>query len=99
MYCGASKSARWGDELLDWPAFLSAVDGDCKMCASTHCLHPLTEEGQTEVVQLLVDAGADVNQEDDEAGEHTALMLAAIHGRIEIVMILVAAGGDVNKKS
>jgi len=50
-----------------------------------------------EVVQILIEAGADVNARDDKYGG-TALMRAAGAGQREIAMYLLEAGADANAK-
>ncbi|MBR5888324.1 MAG: ankyrin repeat domain-containing protein [Akkermansia sp.] len=54
------------------------------------------KNGETELVKLLIAAGADVNQA-DILGE-TPLHNAAIFGHAECVKLLLAAGADVNAK-
>ena len=58
-------------------------------------LHDAIDKRDTELVRLLVEAGADVNQ----AGfmSSTPLHRAIENGDVEIVKILVAAGADINK--
>lgn len=59
-------------------------------------LHHACLKGCLESVQVLLDAGADINlQRDNDDGE-TALMAAAQLGYMEIVRVLLDAGGDVN---
>ncbi len=48
----------------------------------------------TEIVQLLLDSGADINAADNDG--RTALHLAALYGSKDIVQALVIAGADVN---
>jgi len=52
--------------------------------------------GYTEIVKLLLEAGADVNVKNKD-GE-TALMKASYNGYTEIVKMLIDAGADVNIK-
>uniref|UniRef100_A0A8C4TL73 Uncharacterized protein n=1 Tax=Erpetoichthys calabaricus TaxID=27687 RepID=A0A8C4TL73_ERPCA len=47
--------------------------------------------GRQEMMQALLDCGADVNMQDDEGS--TALMCASEHGRAEIVKLLLAQPG------
>ena len=53
--------------------------------------------GQSGVVQVLLDAGADINASDNDGW--TALIYAARYGRSKIVDLLIAAGADVNAKN
>ncbi len=53
------------------------------------------QEGSAEAAQNLLQAGADVNAQDDEHGL-SALMWAALNGHIEVAKILLNAGADVN---
>jgi len=50
------------------------------------------DEGTSDMVRLLIAAGADVNAFDDVLG--TALMGAAFDGRADLVQILLEAGAD-----
>ena len=52
--------------------------------------------GNTEIVKILVAAGADVNMKGEF--DDTALHSAASSGHIDIVKILLAQGADVNDK-
>lgn len=45
-------------------------------------------QGRTEMVNMLIDSGADINVQDDEGS--TALMCACEHGHTDIVKILLA---------
>ena len=53
--------------------------------------------GNEEIVKELINAGADVNIEDERGW--TALMYASDNGHIEIVKKLIQADVDVNKKT
>ena len=57
----------------------------------------------TEIVKLLVAAGADVNtasrKEEDLLAGMTPLMLAAVSGSEDLVQLLLAKGADVNAKT
>lgn len=53
-----------------------------------------TTEGHPEIAQLLIEAGADVNQRASE-GYFNPLLYAAYRGDLEIVRILLEAGADV----
>jgi ankyrin repeat protein len=57
-------------------------------------LHDACGEGSVEVVQSLLDEGADVNQRD---GDHaTALDVASANGELEVAKLLIKYGADVN---
>ena len=60
-------------------------------------LHYAADEGHTEVVELLIANGADMNAKDED--ESTPLHLAAYWGGKDIVELLIAAGADVNAKN
>ena len=56
------------------------------------------ENGQTEKVQVLLDAGADNEAKNLHYG-YTALMMAAMFALTETCQLLVASGSDVNARS
>lgn len=47
-----------------------------------------TSHGNYDMVRMLLDAGADINIQDEDGS--TALMCAAEHGRMDIIKILLA---------
>lgn len=53
--------------------------------------------GQAEIVQLLIDRGANVNA--CAAGGDTVLMQAAVFGRTEIARLLIDHGADINARN
>jgi ankyrin repeat protein len=59
-------------------------------------LHAAVRSGSAELVKVILDAGASVN--DVESLDETALHVAAEDDRLEIVMLLLAAGADPNAK-
>lgn len=63
-------------------------------CSGGPLLYTAISERETEIVQFLVDAGADVNATYDSG--YPLLRRAVIWGEIEIMRILVGAGADVN---
>ena len=52
--------------------------------------------GQTEVVKMLLEKGADVNAKNTKGW--TALMIASLRGQTEVVKNLLEKGADVNAK-
>ena len=64
---------------------------------SSYYLMLAAETGKVELVKLLVKAGADVNQPDEEGW--TVLMFAGGEGNFDIVRVLVEANADVNFES
>src|SRR5437870_13850963 len=86
------KAAKSGDlvglrNLLDAGADVNARRGEPLIGAVL--------EGHTEIVQLLLERGADPNAKDEEH-EITVLMYAAQESDVEIVRLLLGAGADVN---
>lgn len=55
------------------------------------------ETRNPEIVQALLDAGADINQQDEDGW--TPLMFATLEGYFDIVKVLLDAGADVNIES
>lgn len=54
------------------------------------------EGGHEEVVELLLDLGANVNAPPSPNGGKTALQIACFHGFVNLVNLLIKAGADVN---
>jgi hypothetical protein len=53
-----------------------------------------TSEGDTDIVELLLDRGADINLQNEKG--FTALMHALINGDTEIVKLLIDRGADID---
>lgn len=51
------------------------------------------------ILQLLIDAGADIDYTNDHLFDETALMIAVISGNHIVVNMLLEAGADINKKN
>jgi len=63
--------------------------------SGTFALLMAAENGHTEIVKALLDAGAEVNRSHHEGG--FPLLIASQDGHAEIVKALIAAGADVNQ--
>ena len=59
-------------------------------------LHSACDTKQTEIVKLLIEAGADVHVADDRLG--TPLLVALKRGAWDIVELLMESGADIEKK-
>ncbi|SPJ90977.1 uncharacterized protein FTOL_13379 [Fusarium torulosum] len=59
-----------------------------------NALRATSLRGNLEIIQLLLDKGADVNAEGGKYGN--ALQAASHRGNLEIVQLLLAKGADVN---
>lgn len=61
-------------------------------------LHHAIRQGHSEAVDLLLDAGADIDQ--TTSGDHTSpLLMAAINGQFDIALKLIERGADPNVTS
>ena len=49
--------------------------------------------GQVKVVNSLIQAGGDVNEQNGRSGE-TPLQRASLYGHLEVIIALLAAGAD-----
>jgi len=90
-------AARRGD-LGEAKLLLREVCADVNATVGNHItpVQVAAAHGHSEMVRLLVDAGANVNVKDEKG--HTALQVAALRGWTEIVKLLAQAGADVNVK-
>ncbi|KAJ9587583.1 hypothetical protein L9F63_018965, partial [Diploptera punctata] len=61
-------------------------------------LHAATQCGQLEIVQLLIEQGADVNNISDTINT-TPLMEAALNGHVKVAKLLVEHGASVNARN
>ena len=59
---------------------------------SNTALHEAVAESHVDVVQVLIDAGADIEKKD--SGGRTPLLLACERGCLDIVKVLVQAGAE-----
>ena len=71
------------------------VDPNTKDETFTTPLLYAAQNGDREIVELLIQSGADINCH-NEPYRITPLMVAAAQNQIEVVKILIAAGADIN---
>lgn len=74
--------------------FISHLTGGIDTVENYYPLVTAAEEGNFDVVTALLDAGANIDQTDDE--ENTALIKAVTNEHNKIVKKLIDAGADVN---
>ncbi|UPL00340.1 hypothetical protein LCI18_011274 [Fusarium solani-melongenae] len=89
---GHRKNSVIAKMLIDGGADVNAVGGDWDH--PTTMLNLAARYGDPDLVQMLLDAGARVNEM--PVCEGTALQIAVSRGDIDITEILIAAGADVN---
>jgi hypothetical protein len=75
-------------------AHLSESEIDTSMIGYVNALVTASEKGREKVVQMLLDAGADVNAQGGQDG--TALYRASFGGHVKVAQMLLDAGADVN---
>ncbi|KAL5585649.1 hypothetical protein FOVSG1_013341 [Fusarium oxysporum f. sp. vasinfectum] len=86
-------SASEGDD----EAIAIFLDGGCSMFCVNRALQAASDGGHIQVVDRLLDAGADVNAAAAaKYGGRTALQAASAGGHIQVVDQLLEAGADVN---
>ena len=62
-------------------------------------LNHASRNGHTEIAELLIAKGADVNAVDDKGkNKFTPLICASINGQLEVAKLLIAKGADVNAR-
>ena len=103
---GGVSEAQRNDELLN---LIDLNDPDVRLVianlleegvspvAKNTALHIASRKGYVELVEMLLNNGADVNATDNNG--NTALSFASQNGHTEIVAMLLAARADVNIKS
>lgn len=92
---GLIAAARGGDLVRLRLEIASGGDIDAAdPTTSRNALHWAANEGKTEAIAVLLEAGADVNA--TERTGMTPLTLASKEGRVEAVAALLAAGADAN---
>jgi ankyrin repeat protein len=95
LLLNAARSGNFNQILaiLTQGANVDATDRD-----GTTALMFAAQQGYTEIVRVLIEAGANLNLPRKRYGL-TALMLAASEARADVLQTLVAAGADVNAKN
>jgi ankyrin repeat protein len=95
LHAAASQS-YWPavKEILSW----RAVDVNARADRSMTALHIAAAKGFVRVVELLVEAGADVNAvaENQAYGGSSVLRVAAMNDRSEVVQVLLKAGAEID---
>ena len=84
---------------MDIPKMLLAAGADPAAEESLDHLSALdfaAVSSETDLAELLLSAGIDVNRRDSGAWGGTAIMHAIYHNRLEFVRLLIARGADVN---
>jgi ankyrin repeat protein len=61
-------------------------------------LHDAALGGQREIIEMLLDRGAELDARDEESGA-TPLYNAASWGKLEVVRLLIEKGADVNARN
>ncbi|MBN2446205.1 MAG: ankyrin repeat domain-containing protein, partial [Phycisphaerae bacterium] len=83
-------AATWGHP--ETVAFL--IDSGAKLADEPGILHAAAEQGKGEVVEVLLEKGADIDALDEKG--RTALQAAAAAGQDEVVRLLLAKGATVD---
>lgn len=73
------------------------VNVNDKDISSRTALFWASNQGHTEIVEILLEKGADVNEKDYD--DYTALISASEKGHTEVVRMLLEKGADVNAKT
>ncbi|MFM2303206.1 MAG: hypothetical protein RLZZ135_613, partial [Cyanobacteriota bacterium] len=89
------QSARQGNDRQVSTALARGAQVNTTDAQGTTALMFAAQKGFTRIVDLLIEAGADLNIHRSQFGT-TALMLAAAARQVEIVRLLLARGVDLN---
>jgi DNA-binding transcriptional regulator GbsR (MarR family) len=88
-------SASEGDD----EAITIFLDARCSMLCIDRAFQAASEGGHFQVVERLLEAGADVNAAAARSGGRTALQAASGRGHIQVIERLLEAGANVNTAS
>lgn len=91
-------AARKGDIKKVRKLLEQGADVDAKDIDGLTALHEAAENKHTDVVKVLLQAGADANIRDRKWYAWTPLDKAVMNGCVDIVKVLLEAGADVNAK-
>ena len=95
---GFTTAVARGDVPLVRQILADNPDADFKGPAARRALLHAAGVGNAEMVQLLLDSGADAKTRSKDPVARTPLMLAAAGGHIEVVNILVSRGAKVDAR-
>jgi ankyrin repeat protein len=76
-------------------AYNANIDEVCKYYSGRTAMQLAVREGYIDIVNILIDAGADINIKDELRGE-TALHIAVFNGYFKIMHLLLLRGADVD---
>jgi ankyrin repeat protein len=91
MYAAAENHIEVCEILIDYRADVNAVDKDGCTPLMMAC-----ESGNTAIVELLINSGADLEKRQSNFEGMTALLFACDRGYFDAAILLVNAGADVN---
>ena len=87
------EASKFGDKVMVELLIKNGAKPDLPDIDDYTALIWAAKQGHTEVVKLLIEAGADLNLL-AEKGTYTALVWAAFRGHAEVVKLLIIAGAD-----
>lgn len=89
-------ASRRGDIETVRQEIYSGADINAKDWKGRTALHAAAQFGSTEIAQLLVENGADIDAETISVGNYTPLTVAVNYENIEVVKLLIQYGSDIN---
>lgn len=91
-------AAASGDVATVQKQIVSGVDLNAKTYKGETAVMVAAMEGHTNVVHMLIEAGAAINDQ-NVYGRHTPLILAALQGHLDTVTVLIESGADKSLKN